>query len=436
MNQSDARYGRAPEKLAAIKEKIKHVFVLMLENRSFDHMFGCSKIPGIQVAGVDSNNPWIGQPSVQFSGGAPDPMSTDPGHEFLDVLYQLTRPVNQSVLPDPGHPAGLPGRGMPYPPRTNLGFVENYATTTTEGPVPDPSRVPDIMKGIDTEHQAPALYELAIEFVICDHWFSSLPGPTWPNRYFLHGASSSGLDDSPTPRQVELWEGPGYFRYQNGSIFDQLAGKWRIYHDESGPLLGRLPQVTSIENVHYLDAGSIEHFEEDLKDDDGYPYAYTFIEPSYGEIRGTPATYEGGSSQHPQDGLKAGDDLVRHVYQLIRQSKVWDNSLLIITYDEHGGFYDSVKPGAAIPPGDTPPDLLNQHGFDFSVLGVRVPAILVSPWVQKGKVDSTQYDHSSVPATLQTLFGLPALTARDAAANDLLHLIQDNYRSDCPLSLP
>ncbi|WP_213029881.1 alkaline phosphatase family protein, partial [Acinetobacter baumannii] len=91
-NQSNVRYGQAPEKLAAIRAKIKHVFVLMLENRSFDHMFGCSNIPGIQVAGADNSNPWIGQASVQFAGGAPDPMSTDPGHDFLAVLYQLTRP--------------------------------------------------------------------------------------------------------------------------------------------------------------------------------------------------------------------------------------------------------------------------------------------------------------------------------------------------------
>ena len=182
--------------------------------------------------------------------------------------------------------------------------------------------------------------------------------------------------------------------------------------------------------MHYLDAGNLDHLQQDLADSGGYPYAYTFIEPSYGDISSN--TYQGGSSQHPMDGLAAGDALVRRVYQLIRQSPVWQQSLLIIAYDEHGGFYDSVAPGAAPPPGDAPPFKVNQHGFDFSVFGVRVPAVVVSPWIAQGVVDSKVYDHSSVLATLECLFELPALTARDAQANDLLHLITDQCRSDCP----
>jgi phospholipase C len=107
----------------------------------------------------------------------------------------------------------------------------------------------------------------------------------------------------------------------------------------------------------------------------------------------------------------------------------------VILYDEHGGFYDSVKPGPAAPPNDGAASSLNASGFGFDVYGVRVPAIVVSPWVEKGRVDSTPYDHSSVLATLERLFGLPPLTDRDRNANDLLSLITQTCRQDCPESI-
>jgi phospholipase C len=120
------------------------------------------------------------------------------------------------------------------------------------------------------------------------------------------------------------------------------------------------------------------------------------------------------------------------VYGAIRNSPLWDKSLFLILYDEHGGFYDSVKPGRATPPNDGAAATLNASGFGFDVYGVRVPAIVVSPWVQRGQVDHTAYDHSSVPATLERLFGLPSLTDRDRNANDVLSLITQTCRQDCP----
>ena len=415
---STRRYGQTPQTLAAIQSRIRNVFVLMLENRSFDHMFAYSGIPGIRCATAQDTN-LVGTTRYPSAPGAPDPMSSDPGHEFKDVLYQLTGTT------DPYVP------GQAYPPVTNSGFAACYASSTSEGSPPDHGHVGDIMLGVDTPSQAPALYTLATRFALCDHWFAALPGPTWPNRYFLHGASSSGLDDSPTDVELGLWTMGEGFRYANGSIFDQLgAGRYRIYHDETGPELGCVPQVTSIRGVHFLDCGNLDHLAEDLNAPDGYPYAYTFIEPSYGDIAAS--TYKGGTSQHPMDLLSGGDGLVRRVYQQIRQSPVWPHSLLIITYDEHGGFYDSVPPGRAVPPGDSQPESASRQGFDFSVRGVRVPAVVVSPWIAAGVVDHTEYDHTSVLATLECLFELPALTARDALANDLLHLIGDQLRDDCP----
>lgn len=421
VSQAQTRYSNQAAWLDAIRQRVQHVFVLMLENRSFDHMLGLSQIPGIRVATPTSSNTY-GEQSFPFQGGAPEAMPTDPGHEFQDVVEQLCG-AGQVYQP-----------GQPYPPIRNSGFVSNYATTTTEGPVPAPTNVASVMKGIDTPTQSPALYTLAKQFAVCDHWFASLPGPTWPNRYFLHGASSAGLDDSPTSKEVDVWESIHGFSYANGSIFDALIRRgdaFALYHDESGHLLGRIPQVASLKGVSLMDIGNLDHFEEDLQGN--YPYRYTFIEPSYGDV--VHDTFQGGSSQHPMDGLMAGDRLIARVYNAVRsQPAIWNKSLLIITYDEHGGFYDSVAPGAATRPGDEPYTGLNRQGFDFSVYGARVPAVVVSPWIAP-QVDSRIYDHTSVLATIECLLDLPALTERDRAANDLLHLISDQCRPNCPEGL-
>ncbi|RDU96174.1 alkaline phosphatase family protein [Trinickia dinghuensis] len=401
---------------SSLENIIQHVFVLMLENRSFDHLFALSGIPGIVAATGESSNTYNGA-TYAFADGAPGRMPTDPGHEFTDVLEQLC-----------GAGAKFQ-QGQPYPAVDNSGFVSNYATTRTEGAPPQSGDVADIMRGVDVRTQCPALYQLATQFVLCDGWHASMPGPTWPNRYFLHGASSAGLDHSPTSAEMCEWEGLKGFVYPNGSIFDALGkDNYRLYQDHLGDPLGHIPQVASIEGISVGDVDDLAHLEADLAA--GYTARYTFIEPSYGDIIND--TYEHGSSQHPMDGLAAGDQLVARVYNAIRSSPVWDRSLFVILYDEHGGFYDSVDPGPASAPNDGAAAKLNASGFGFDVYGVRVPAIVVSPWVERGKVDNTTYDHSSVLATLQRLFGLQPLTDRDKNAKDLLPLITHNCRQDCP----
>jgi phospholipase C len=125
--------------------------------------------------------------------------------------------------------------------------------------------------------------------------------------------------------------------------------------------------------------------------------------------------------------------LITAVYEAIRNSPIWGQSLLIITYDEHGGFYDSYPPGPVIPPGDGGTKY-NQSGFNFAQYGVRVPAVVVSPYINAG-VDHTPYDHSSVLATLEYLFGLAPLTNRDGNANSVAHLFSNTMRKDTPKKL-
>ncbi|MBV9927020.1 MAG: phosphoesterase [Acidobacteria bacterium] len=419
---------------------VTHVFVLMLENHSFDCMFAMSGIEGIEAARPTDCNSYQG---VEYfvQKGAPLSLPTDPGHEFHDTVEQLCGEGKQKDW-KPG------GFSLPI---NNSGFVANYATTEDElTGLPPASAWGDVMCCFATPTQLPVLYQLATEFAVCDRWHSSLPGLTWPNRFFVHGASSSGMDKNPSTDQILDWEVPGQgFQYQNGSVYDALkrAGvPYRFYGDDNGDglslysddpqngsVFGAVPQVTSLSGVTIVDVNSLQSFAKDLQT--SYPYPYTFIEPHYGEVRSN--TYAGGSSQHPMDDVYGGEHLLAAVYEAVRNSPYWETSLLVVTYDEHGGLYDCVAPPKAVPPGDDdPPVNYNQNGFEFDLYGVRVPAVVVSPLVPKGAVDHTLYDHSSVPKTLEDLFQMEPLTKRDAAANNVLHLLSlPEPRTDCPSKL-
>lgn len=439
---------------------VSHVFVLMLENRSFDHIFAFSGIPGLRVATSANVNYYNGKPYPVYAP-APLRMSTDPGHEFCDVYQQLTgRSSDQPGEPDPPSPhpkpparetCRVPDTG--YPPIDNSGFALCYATGFSEYPYqrPDPARIGDIMACFDTASQLKVTYTVARQSAVCDAWHASLPGPTWPNRFFLHGASSSGLDDSPIHDDQIRWEfginTP--FRYANGSIYDRLKDNkipYRFYHDSDvigfslysddplkGSPLGAIPQVCAIAGVSKLEFHSMDRFARDLQTN--YPYPYTFIEPNYGDYH----TYEGGSSQHPMDDVYGGEQLLSAVVDAIQKSPHWSSSVLIVCYDEHGGFYDSVIPPIAVPPGDnSAPYGLNQHGFAFDRLGVRVPAMIVSPLVDAG-VDPTRYDHSSVCKFLEDLWKMAPLTDRDRYANSPYPRLRDtprDLRIDLPTMIP
>jgi phospholipase C len=407
---------------------IKHVFVLMLENHSFDNMLALSGIPGIIAATTGNSNSYNGT-AYPVKGNAPGSMPTDPGHEFNDVVEQLAGPG-----------AKYPSYGN-YPRINNSGFASNYATTKTEGPTPPAKDIGDIMKCFNTQSQLPVLYQLASQFVVCDQWFSSLPGPTWPNRFFLHGASSNGLDHSPSKTEMAEWESVKGFKYPHGSIFQAMNARditWRLYHDNSGPIEGTVSQVSSLHGIELWDVHSFSKFESDVKAK-SYPYQYTFIEPNYGDV--TNGSYENGSSQHPKDGVAGGEALITKVYESIRNSPLWTSSMLIITYDEHGGFYDHYPPGPAQPPQDGGDiSKYNKYGFTFAQYGVRVPAVVISPLIPKS-VDHTIYDHASVLSTLEWLFGLPPLTQRDATAKVIKGVVPlsaadvPEPREDCPETL-
>jgi phospholipase C len=404
-------------------QNIKNVFVLMLENRSFDHMLGLSHISGIDaesgdptaIQGLTGNesNTYNSQ-SYSVSQPADLSMPVDPCHEFPCVVEQLS-----------GQTSYLPGG--PYPSINCSGFAASYVKS---GGTANPG---EIMKCFDSS-QLPVLNALANEFVICDNWFSSMPGPTWPNRYFVHAASSAGLDHSPSTEEIGQWIFFDGLGFQNGTIFDKLKQgslKRHIYRGDE------FPQSLSLSGVHFLsDTTPLNKFQKEVTSTTKpYPYAYTFIEPKYGNI--TDNTYHGGTSQHPLDNVVCGEWLIKYVYDSIRESPVWNNSLLIVTWDEHGGFYDHQQPGTTVAPGDnSTTSSLNKNGFTFTQLGVRVPAIIVSPLIPRNLIDHRVHDHSSVPATVERIFGLSAMTKRDDQAYDVSKLVTLPSPRDTPQTLP
>jgi phospholipase C len=409
---------------------IKHVFVLILENRSFDHMLGLSGITGTDAATgkpttingtstVDQNS-YNGKP-YPVVAGADLIMPFDPSHEFPDVVQQLCG-------------QGAVYNGGAYPAPNNSGFVADYAATIQKAN-PAATSFGEIMKCY-TPDQLPILNQLASEFCVCDNWHAALPGPTWPNRFFIHAASSGGLDHSPTLPEIGDWSYINGFEFPKGNIYHKLsaAGKsWRLYRGRKSPLIGSIPIVAALKGIQIRDTNHYDQFATDIQEP--YPYDYTFIEPNYGDIVNN--SYSGGQSQHPMDNVLNGEALIQSTYEAIRNSPIWENSLLIIAYDEHGGFYDHVTPPQAPVPGDTLPHQgYNQYGFLFDRYGVRVPAVIISAYTPKNTISHLTYDHTSVPATLEAMFGLGSLTARDSTANTVTGLASLNTaRTDTPARL-
>jgi phospholipase C len=419
------------------RPRIERVFVLMLENRSFDHMLGFSGLTGVDIHGAPTSaddadpsvhtnvNPLDGQPIAVTTTPPADfalkDVDKDPGHSFKDALESMCGPGVNSYDPAVG-----------YPPVDNSGFVANY--------VAHGCAVPQRAMRCFEPGQLPVTNALAREFAVCDAWFSSLPGPTWPNRFFAMAGSSGGLDDSPSTADTIASVSVGGYRFYNGTVFDRLDDRcipWSVVEGDEFPVAFAMAGM----NYNALQ-GRFTDFDDFVSDvaDPSYEPRYVFIEPQYGEstfgITG-PGDYTCGNSMHPLDDVVRGEQLLKETYEAIRNSPHWERSVLIVTFDEHGGFYDHVPPPAATPPGDTQVDDYTKHGFLFDQLGVRVPALVISPWVRRGVIDHTTYDHTSILATAERLFGMSALTGRDRDANDLLHLISlEAPRIDAPTSLP
>ena len=429
---------------------INHFFVVMLENRSFDHMLGY--LPGVDgyKPGQQNSYRWHDSPpeftKCDAGKDARFSLQVDTPHEFPDVHEQLYWDPARPIHYEAGEEVASPASAMP--PMT--GFAMQYyryirekhfeAIHNRETPAEqDPQ---EAMNGFKPE-RVPVLSTLAQEFAVCDRWHSSLPGPTLPNRQFIHAATSGGMADSPSSEALIWAMTMGGFEYENGTLYDRLDANcidWHVYAGDATPLVMTLKGMATDGAARAWDTriGSMIEFLHDLNEADNDFPRYVFVEPHYGRFW---STFKGGNSQHPLDSTVGGEALVKLVYEALRQSKIWETSALIITYDEHGGFYDHVSPPAAVSPGDSREyeswSISNKaKAFQFDRLGVRVPAVIVSPWIAKGTIDNNVYDHSSLIATLGKRFNFRHLTQRDHNATTFDGLFTNTLRRDCITRLP
>jgi phospholipase C len=375
---------------------IEHVIVLMLENRSFDHMLGYLKngheLSGDEFNRIDPSDP--NSEKVYVNKNSDYINDIKPSHDFVDVEKQMFGKAGQVIEPAPMN-----------------GFIYDYIETSKS----DIETGKKIMECFDPA-KLPALTTLAQEFCLCDNWFSSVPGPTWVNRFFAHAATSDGIIEDNAEHD-----------YNMKTIYDSLSENglsWNIYYSD-------IPQSIILQHL-WDKLGHFKRFEKYHEDiEKGELATYTFIEPRFIDFHEWKS-----NDEHPPHDVKMGEYLIAEVYDPLRSSPYWEKSLLVVLYDEHGGFFDRVPPVKRVPN----PDGKNSTNpaFDFTRLGLRVPAVLVSPLIEKGQLDSTIYEHASLPATIKTLFNLPeGLTARDKAANTFeKNLSRSTPRTDTPLNLP
>lgn len=416
--------------MASILSQVKNIVVVMLENRSLDNMCGwlysnqgpqpSLYLPKQNPAAYNGLNSSLWNPSnVSYFAGDPAvkvPVvngassftipNPDPEETFPNVNYQLFGPEPPSTNPK-------------WP---NLGFVVNYEYATA-------STANQIMQCYNTA-EVPVISSLAQNFAISDAWYSSVPTQTWPNRSFFHAGTSNGnVNNGEVPDPFD-WDVPNIF-----NVLESISIDWRVYSDTI-----ITPSLTRTMFPSLWDPFLDDHFAgfDDFQDDcanNSLP-PYSFIEPSF--------LFE-PNDEHPPHDVTAGEQFLYKIWQAVSSSPGYNNILLIITYDEHGGCYDHVMPpwNAAIPDAASDP---GESGFTFNRFGVRVPMIVVSPYVQAGTVfrsDSqagTPYDHTSVLATLRDWLNIPAdkmlPSARIAAAPNLAQVLTRTTPAPIPVITP
>jgi phospholipase C len=367
--------------------QIQHIVVVMMENHSYDNrlgMLGRRHADGFRLRD--------GQPRATnpYANG-------DLQHAFhMPTTCQLNAHPGQDWLTS--HASFNNGK--------NDGFVQSFS-----GPV---------SMGFWDQADQPFYYSMASVFPIADRYFSSVLGQTFPNRRYLISATSMGQVNDTLPALTDV---PA-----NGTIFDKLdaAGiSWRDYFTT-------LPTIELYPPVFLKHQGTnvvkIDHFFADAAA--GTLPGFCLVEPDFGVQ----------SEENPQN-IVAGEAFVAQVVNAVMSGPGWSKTLLIWTYDEHGGYYDHVPPPRAIPPDDIPPAVPDGQAFEgFARYGFRVPFAIVSPWARPRHVSHHVYDHSSICKLVETKWNLPAMTFRDANARNLLDMLdldgQPAFLTPPPLAKP
>lgn len=327
---------------------------MMMENRSYDHFLGSR----VSVEGLAGDGPVLTTTNPDLDG---NPVA----------LFAAQR--DHMCDPDPAH--GWDTSRAQWNNGANDGFVKVHQMMY-------PGAV-DPMQYL-TREDVPVSYALADAYTVCDRWFCSVMGPTWPNRFYWHAGSSFGLMTNDLPSNLD-----------QPSIYLNLQAKnidWAYYY-------GNIPVVAAINNLGDL-SNKVKRFSQFFADAKaGVLPPVTYIDPAFAM-----------NDDHPPIHPINGQELISSVYQALAESPQWKNIIFVLTYDEHGGFYDHVSPP------QTQDDLAAQG---FNQLGFRVPAMVMGPYAKQNYHSMVQYDHTSALKTLQNAFDLDRLTTRSDAANPL-----------------
>ncbi|KAJ5290366.1 uncharacterized protein N7443_010619 [Penicillium atrosanguineum] len=407
-----------------LRENIKHVVYLTLENHSFDNIAGywdfhegIDNLVNRKFCNEYTNANWTvwGEPLEICAGPYETEVPlTDPDHNFAGVTYEIFRKWNVTKDDVPNM----------------AGFVERQSEKYSSTPG-DASFVIQAY----SQKKTALLAELAQNFAFFDSYHAEHPGPTNPNRQFATSGSSCGFVDNTD-------QAAGFYNNVTGtscatSVFESLSNEgisWKNYYETDivDAFNYKWVQDNAMDHLHHAD-----QFYRDLEE--GTLPAFSYINPECCTI----------DSMHPTSPMASGEQMIKHLYDALRRSKYWDNALLIINFDEHGGFADHVPPPMNIP---QPEDKITFNGtseghnitYDFTRLGVRVPAFLISPYVPANYLihdegtmyaENSAYTHTSILHFLQELWGLEGLNNRVQWAKTFESVFTDVQRHDTPKTL-
>jgi len=432
---------------------IEHVIVLMFENRSFDNMLGGLYPHGPGFDGVppgwsnptDPDDPKSTQvPAFQAPPGAaahimPFP---DPNEDYADMAEQIR---NGKMT----------------------GFVHNYAKAVRKRGH-DPDAVRDIMQyyAPGPEGNIPVTSALAQAYAVSDRYFGSGPVQTWANRLFAHCATPGSHEqggrtyaylnnvDYPNYHDIDPFFGqldfPTVFERLDAAHGDPDHPAWKVYYDGEVPVSAFLKYVHerwetfSGGNVYPLRSEVFHDFFDDVRE--GTLPKYSFLEPRYQKFSAEGSVppnsnHPGGSTVEeglPPISIHFGEALLAKIYKaLAANPELFRKTLLMVTYDEHGGLSDHVRPPPAVSPYADPDAFAN---FNYDRYGPRVPALFINPYIQPRTVfrpSKGVFDHTSIIATLRAQFDLgDSLTPRDAAAPTFEGLVDATRALNPGVTLP